>query len=280
MLFWVLLAISVLGFGYAAYMDIKTTEFPDWLPYVIIASAVATRGVFAVLYSDWWILISSVLIGMIFLGSGLLLYHMKQWGDGDGWLFGALGFLYPNTEGMPEIAVSIIPFPITIIFNFFVLSFFYLVAYSIILGLKNRKAVHKFFKELRKDFRSIAVVTMGFASACIIFGIYVYFSLRASMFIISEILLFPVFLISLLVFMRYARFVENNMFKRKIDVKDMKPGDVPVNSKWRVMSERELEKLKKRGGKIWIKEGVRFAPVFIMTVLVTLFYGSLFLLFV
>ena len=121
MLFWVLLTLSVLGFGYAGYKDLRTTEFPDWLPYVIIVSALVIRGVFAYMLVDWSILTSSVIFGGIFLGAGLVLYYTKQWGDGDAWLLGALGFVYPGTAGMPEIAVSFIPLPLMMLFNFFII---------------------------------------------------------------------------------------------------------------------------------------------------------------
>jgi len=70
------------------------------------------------------------------------------------------------------------------------------------------------------------------------------------------------------------------MFKKQIDVKDLRAGDVPVKGKWRVMTEKEVMILKKRGGKIWIKEGIRFAPVFLITMFVSIFYGSLISLFI
>ena len=91
--------------------------------------------------------------------------------------------------------------------------------------------------------------------------------------------MFPILLLTLLVFIRYGRFVEQNLFKKKINVKDLQLGDVPVDSKWKVMTEKELAKMKKKGGSIWIKEGIRFAPVFIITILVSLFYGNLFSIF-
>jgi len=91
--------------------------------------------------------------------------------------------------------------------------------------------------------------------------------------------MFPPLLVAILIFVHYGRFIEKNLFKRKIKVKDLRVGDVPVGDKWRVLTHKEVKELKKKGGEIWIKEGVRFAPVFIITMLVTLFYGNLMLLF-
>lgn len=279
MLFWILLAISVLGFGYAAYKDLKTTEFPDWLPYLIIVTALAARAVFSYLYSDWWILLSSLLFGSVFLGAGLLLYYTKQWGDGDGWLLGALGFVYPDTAGIGGLAVFMMPFPVMMLFNFFLISFLYLVVYSITLGIRNKSALRKFFRELRRDSKSLEIVTGVFTVACVILAVVLYVATPVPFAFVLQLFLFPILLLSLLVFIRYGRFVEQNLFRKKINVKDLKLGDVPVDSKWKVMTEKDLARLKKKGGNIWIKEGVRFAPVFIITVLVTLFYGNLFSLF-
>jgi len=276
MLFWILITISVLGFGYAGYKDLKTTEFPDWLPYGIIVSVLAVRAVFTFIYGDFWILGSSLLIGGLFLAMGLTLYYAKQWGDGDAWLLGAIGFAWPGIAGMSQIPVTMVPFPLTMLLNFFLLSFIYLIVYSVALGFRNRKAVKKFFRDLRGDLYSIKIVTAGFAVACISLATYLYIYTPIPASFIMTLFMFPLFLLGLLIFMRYGRFVENNLFKKEIAVGDVQLGDVPVGSKWKVMTEKELAKLKKKGGKIWIKEGVRFAPVFIITILITVLYGNLF----
>ena len=64
------------------------------------------------------------------------------------------------------------------------------------------------------------------------------------------------------------------IFRRRVDVKDLREGDVPVGEKWRVLGKKEIKALKARGGKIWIKEGVRFAPVFFLTLVLMLAFGN------
>ena len=78
----------------------------------------------------------------------------------------------------------------------------------------------------------------------------------------------------MLLFLQYARAVESDLFRRKIKAKDLRAGDVLITGKWRGITQEEIEKLRKKGGEVWIKEGVRFAPVFVITVLVTVFVGS------
>jgi len=119
MLDFILLAIGIVGFGLAGYWDLKTTEFPDWLPYSMIILALLFRGIFGFIQSDWWILGNSVFVGVVFLSLGLLLYFLRQWGDGDAWLLGALGFLFPTSSFQIN---TFFPFPLTILFNFLLVS--------------------------------------------------------------------------------------------------------------------------------------------------------------
>ena len=48
----ILLAIGVAGFGLAGYWDLKTTEFPDWLPYSLIIASLAVKGGWGFFVSD------------------------------------------------------------------------------------------------------------------------------------------------------------------------------------------------------------------------------------
>jgi prepilin signal peptidase PulO-like enzyme (type II secretory pathway) len=282
---WILLAIGTVGFGLGAYWDLKTTEFPDWLPYCIIISALAVRGAFSYVLGDWWILFSSAIVGLLFLGFGLLLYYSKQWGDGDAWLLGSIGFLFPSYSvfemaAHPFQALGYLPFPVIVLFNFFFLSFCYLVIYSIALGLRHRKISKKFWKELRKDSRNILLMIAGFAALCIAMVSYLNISLGIPLSGMYNLLSLPVIFAAVIVFIRYGRFVEHNLFKKRIPAGKLRVGDVLIGEKWKGLSESEIRKLRRKGGKVWIKEGVRFAPVFIITLYVTLFFGSLLWIFV
>ncbi len=274
----ILLGVSVAGFGLAGYWDLKTTEFPDWLPYVMIALALGIRGVFSFLTGDFSYIIYSIMIGMAFLGFGLLLYWLKQWGDGDAWLLGAMGFLFPDSGGFA--VATLLPFPLTLLFNFFFIAFFYLLVYSVALGLKSPKVSRKFLGELSHARREFCGLVGVFALACVGLMGYVTWQFGMPVWSLMYVLAFPPLLLSVLVFTRYGRFVENNLFKKMIPVSILRVGDVLIKDRWRGLTEEEVRKLKKKGGKVWIKEGIRFAPVFVITVLVTLMWGNLLMLFI
>ncbi len=275
---WILFAIGFVGFSLAGYWDLKTTEFPDWLPYSMIILALLVRGVYSFITKDFSIMTNSIFFGLIFLAFGLVLYFTKQWGDGDAWLMGTFGFLFPDPSGFAF--TSPFPFPVVVFFNFFLIAFVYLMVYSIGLGIKSRETSRQFFKELRGDARGIGTIIVTFTTLSL--GMYTYFFLFYTVpaYVLNYLLFIPPLFILLVLFLRYGRFVEKNLFKKKIPVKDLRVGDVLTSDKWKGLTEQEIKKLKAKGGEVEVKEGVRFAPVFVITLVVTLFYGSLIMVFV
>ncbi|MBU0530046.1 MAG: A24 family peptidase [Candidatus Aenigmatarchaeota archaeon] len=271
---WVLLAIGIVGFGAAAYWDLKTTEFPDWLPYSIIIAALVVRAIFAFSVGDLSIIIDSIVVGVAFLAFGYALYVLKQWGDGDAWLLGSLGFLFPSVIGFTQMFPSSFPFYADQIFNFFLVAFIYLIIYSLGMGLKNPKIWKSFKKDLRKDRTSIVGIIVVFSVLAISITFYLNYMIGIPFQNMYNIFLLPVLFAFLIIFIRYGKHIEQNLFRKEISVKNLRIGDVPMDEKWRVLDKKEIQMLKKKGGKIWIKEGVRLAPVFIISMLVSLFYGN------
>lgn len=277
MLDFILLAIGIVGFGLAGYWDLKTTEFPDWLPYSMIILALLFRGIFGFLENNWWILGDSVFVGVVFLSLGLLLYFLKQWGDGDAWLLGALGFLFPTSSFQIN---TFFPLPLAILFNFLLISLVYLITYSIYLGIKNReinKRYIDFIMKQRNKFIILASVffVVSWGSAILM---YMLFSLEITKLI--QIIILPFILNFILFFSYYAKIVEKDLFKRKIKTSELKEGDVILEGKWRGLTKTEIKQIKKKYKYVWIKEGVRFAPVFIITMLISIIYGDLMFLFI
>jgi len=269
----ILLIVGIAGFGLASYFDLKYTEFPDLLPYGMILAVLIIRVLFSFYSADFNQLFGSIITGLLFLAIGLGIYLSKQWGDGDAWLLGVLGFFLPNN--FFNFQNSILPNYLSLLLNFFLIAFFYIVIYSFAMGF-NKKDVRKlFFKRIKGEARLSVLLSLIFFACYLVFLFYINYSIGipARNFYIH--LSFPFLIVFIVFFLQYAKSVESKLFKKKINVKELKPGDVIIGSRWKGLTEEEIKKIKRRGGTVWIKEGVRFAPVYLITLLVSVLVGGL-----
>lgn len=273
-----LLFVGIAGFAASGYLDLKFTEFPDWLPYLMIIAALSFRGAMSFFKGNLWILGYSVIVGISFLAIGLALYFAKQWGDGDAWLLGALGFLFPETAWFG--VETVMPFPITLLFNFLLVSIVYLIIYSLFLGLKNRKINRKYLDEIISEKTKLSLLILFFFAFSWGFSIYMHFAFYIGVENLIQILLLPFLLTFVILFTYYARVVEKHLFKKKVKTSELREGDVIIDDKWKGLTKREVNKIKRERSYVWIKEGVRFAPVFLFTLLISIFYGDFIILFI
>ena len=162
--------IGVAGFGAAGYLDLKTTEFPDLVPYGMIGSIMALRLAAALFTGNFSGLLSSALSGGLLLGFGLLFYFAKQWGDGDAWLLGVLGFILPN--GFIKLQAAAIPDYILLLLNFFIVSFAYIITYSLGLGVWRPDVRKIFVKKIKEESRVLAALSAVFVAAYYSFVFY------------------------------------------------------------------------------------------------------------
>ncbi|HLD57496.1 MAG TPA: prepilin peptidase [archaeon] len=264
-----LFAIGVIGFGLAGYLDLKKTEFPGWIPYGLIAASVLVFSLDGLITGGFSLLTNSVLYGLVFLAIGLGLYFSRQWGDGDAWLLGALGFALPSRLIFPEQA-SITPFYFALFFNFLVVALVYTIVYSIALGFRDVKTRKRFFSEAEKGLRykivSIIVVAVAFLA------VYFYLS-SISTWTAAYVLLLPPLFAFFVFFTDYTRIMEKHVFRKKVLTKNLRPGDVVLGGKWRGLTKQDIKKIRKKY--VIVKEGIRLAPVFLITFLLTVLFGAL-----
>ncbi len=266
-----LFVFGLVGLGLAGYLDLKTTEFPGWIPYGIIAASLIVLTVDGFVANNFSLLINSVFQGLLFLAIGLVLYFSRQWGDGDAWLLGSLGFLLPTRIIFPT-QTTILPFYLAVFFNFLIVCLIYIVVYSLFVGLKNNKVRKLFFSELKRGYVYKVISVIAFSALCV--GFYFYTIYTTNSFVASYLLALPAIFVLLIVLGDYARLIETHIFRKRVLSKKLKPGDVILDGRWKGLTKEDIKKIRKRY--VIVKEGVRLAPVFLITFLVTVFFGSLF----
>jgi len=272
----IFLVVAFGGSILASISDLKTTEIPDEIPYVMAAVGIVGHLLKSYLVWSYMPILLSVVFGLGFLGFGFVMYFIGQWGGGDAKILSAIGFLLPELSGIGK--SLFFPFPLSFFFNVFMIGAIYMIIYALALSFINRKIWSVFLKDLRANARMIFVFNFSLIIVVLLseFVLARYFDL----FPLIDMIFFGVMIvlasIGIFLLWKFVKVVENVGFKKKIPVSNLRVGDVPLDYKiWEGITEKELKKIKKSRKKyIWIKEGVRFAPAFPLALAFTILVGD------
>jgi len=272
------LAVAFICSSVAGLFDLKTTEIPDEIPYVMIAVGLIFAGVQS--YQQWTYqpLLNSVIAGLGLLGFGFLMYYFGQWGGGDAKILSGVGFLLPTlpasfTPGL------MFPFPLSYLFNVFLVGAGYMILYAIAFAFLNKKIIFEFRRELKASSNFLLVCSTVLFVVFLAINWYLskisQTALTASL-LLKNSLLPLLATITLFLFWKFAKVVENVGFKKKIPISKLRVGDVLLDSKvWEGITEKELKKLKNSGKRsVTIKEGVRFGAAFPLALIFTIYFGD------
>jgi preflagellin peptidase FlaK len=277
------LAIAFIGSSIAAVWDLKTTEVPDEISFVMIAAALLIYGTQSLLAWNYWPFLNSCIVGSIFLGFGFLMYRLGQWGGADMLVLAAIGFLLPTAPSLLGLNL-LFPFPLTYIINVFLVGAVYMLIYAGGIAAMNKKVIKEFKRNMKASAGVILAVSGSLFTTFLMIGLYLSVTLHLGVNIDSIAVnsLVPLSItIALIVIWKFARAVENVGFKKKISVSKLKVGDVLMkNALWKGVTKKELRAIRKKKKHVWIKEGVRFAPAFPLGLLITVLFGDALILFV
>src|SRR3989338_2107453 len=171
------LIIALIGLFVAGAWDLKTTEVPDDVPYIMIAGGIFIWYITALTIGDFTPLFYSLLLGTSKLTIGLIMYKYGAWGGADAWLLGATAFLLPMYGGR----IFIFDF----VFNLLIVGTVYMVLYSVILGFLNPHVGGIFYKDLKGNVKLILLPLI----LALVFAMYD-FRLSGILFMITALLVF------------------------------------------------------------------------------------------
>lgn len=256
---------AIAGSLAAAAFDLKTTEIPDEIPYVMMGVAIVMYVVEAFITGNYSPILQSLFWGLILLGFGFLMYYFGQWGGGDAKLLSAIGFLLPMTPSVLGIKLQF-PFPLSYSFNLFLVGAAYMIVYAVAIALMNRKVIGKFLDDIKENKKVLIYGSALLFSSFMVLNYFLssFFGLAFDMVFVLKNSLFPLAATLLLFALwKFAKAVEEVGFRKKMPISKLKVGDVPVDSKlWEGITEKQLAKIKRSGKRyVVVKEGVRFAEL-------------------
>ncbi|MEM4625758.1 MAG: prepilin peptidase [Candidatus Pacearchaeota archaeon] len=248
------IATALSGTLIAGVWDLLTTEIPDEIPYFMASFGIFLWFIYMLTTGSTIEFLTSLYIGSIFLIYGYVLYKTGHWGGGDGALLASLGYLLPV---IPRIDF----FPLHFFINLYVAGAFWIIIYSLAVGLVFKQARKKILRGLRNNPR--AKLSAAFS---IMFFILSFF---------DKNMLLASLLFLLLLFYDYGKLVERYAFRKRIHASKLKVGDVLASSKiWVGLTEDEIKEIRKKHAVVEIKEGVRFGLAFFIALLFTLIFNG------
>lgn len=130
-------ALSVVAASiYAAYLDVRTTEVPDWVSGVIAGLGVIFYTYLSLNASAASPLLASLSTGSAFFLMGWGMYLAGMWGGADAFLLGAVGFAFPFLPpGIEPFYTAPWPFALSLLMTVFLLGSIYSVSYALYTAL-------------------------------------------------------------------------------------------------------------------------------------------------
>jgi len=274
---WILIIVALVGSAIAGFVDLKTTEIPDEIPYIMMGVGIIAHIIESIVLSSYNPILYSAIAGFGFLLFGFFMYYTGQWGGGDAKLLSALGFLLPTLSSKFS-AKLFFPFSLSLFFNVFFIGAIYMIVYAIVLAFIEKKIWYTFVHELRANSKILVILNVAVFILLIGFGVLAikhFFTISFLDLLKIEI---KIILLSIGLFLvwRFSKTVEEVGFKKKIPVSHLKVGDVLLDSKlWEGLTKEQIKEIKKSGKKyVWIKEGVRFGLAFPLALIFTLLIGD------
>jgi len=261
---WILALVWII---FATVQDLKMREIANWLNFSLIIFALGFRFFYSIFSSGGFGFFYQGLIGLgIFFIIGNLLYYGRLFAGGDAKLMIALGAVLPFSEVFLENLNIFILF----FFIFLFVAALYSLIFSLILALKN-------FKKFRKEFnfqldrrKKIIYPALLLSLLFMLLGLFeiLFFSLGIIIFITPYLYL-------------YAKAVDESSMIQKIKTdklvegdwlyKNLRIGGKSIEAKWEGLKKADIKIIKRKYKTVLIRQGIPFAPVFLITFLVLIY---------
>lgn len=257
-----LFGLALIWIIFAVVQDLKTTEISNWLNFSLILFALGFRFFYSFFeLSNFDFFYQGVYGFLIFFALGNLFYYSKMFAGGDARLMYALGAILPVSNSF---FVNLRYF-LYFIFVFLLVGALYGIFVVIYFGIKNRFRLKKEFVRQFKKRKILTIIVTFFSVLFLLFSFYN-----------SAFVYFAVFVFVLPYFYLYVKAVDKVCMVRKISTSrlmlgdwlydDVKIGRKKIKATWDGLDEGDIKILQKKKY-VWIRAGVQFAPVFLISFL-------------
>ncbi|RLG14252.1 MAG: hypothetical protein DRN66_02515 [Candidatus Nanohalarchaeota archaeon] len=274
-LFLLFASVALIGSALGSYYDLKTSEIPDKVPIGISLMGLILYILDFFINKNTFPFVSIISVCGFFLVCGYVLFWLAQWGEADVLILVSLGVLLPYLFSIPNNFHSAMMFAGVFMGISFAVGGIYSVVFSIIIMVKNKKT-NAFAKYILKEKNQLHSIFCFLILGTVL---YIYACLKQMHYLellTVELLVFIPFFYMLI---KFAKFADEFVYRKKIKTTELVEGDViaqkikelKINGKrYEGIVEEDVKKIKKILKYVYVKDGVRYAPVFFLTILLFL----------
>jgi len=157
--------ICIVLLAAASWTDLKTHEVPDWINYSGIFAGLGLRLIWSLYSFDWSFILEGIAGFGAFLGVGVVLFYLGQWGGGDSKLLMALGALLGLKLSFTHITVLFLA-------NLVIVGGAYGFAWSVGLALLNYKKFKIRFRKKLDSFKRLRLIIVLFSVFLIVLAFF------------------------------------------------------------------------------------------------------------
>jgi Flp pilus assembly protein protease CpaA len=259
--YYFLFGLALIWIVFATIQDLKKREVANWLNFSLIAFALAYRGFYASLHTDWSFFFYGLFGFAVFFVLAYAFYYGRVFAGGDAKLLMGIGAVLPF-ESYSGLLFNSLFF----LFLLFFLGAIYSLVFSVYLISRNKGGFLDNFKRNSKE--NILLFILAILASLILF----FFSSR---FIYWPLIALLLLLLPLLY--SYLKAIEsacmiNLVSPSKLTEGDWLERDIKIGGKWihksvHGLSFEEIKLLRKYKKKVWIKDGIPFVPAFLFAFL-------------
>lgn len=266
MLDLILILTGLIGLIIATIVDIKKREVPDWINYNLIAVGLSLKLMQSIATASYYIIAYALASLAIMFIIANIFYHTKQWGGGDAKLLMAFGALYA-----PPFLGTKYPFLLILFISIFIAGAIYGIIYTTFLIFKNKSKFKQEFRIISKKLKLIKLIIASLTAISIII----------SFFTTNYLIKFAIplaFILALLYTYLWIilKSVEHCHMYKRISPEKLTEGDwiardiyhkdkLIYSRKSPGIEKKDIKKLIKYDIKsVLIKEGIPFAPAFLL----------------
>jgi preflagellin peptidase FlaK len=150
------IAITLITVAIASYFDLKQGIIPNKLTFSLLIFGIAINSLFSILYNNSSYVFNSIILVIFTFIITYILWKIKLWAGGDVKLLTAIASCIPIQPNLLEFQflnfqfplTALYPFPLTMIFNSILISFPFLIIFSLLSSYKNyfKKNIPKYKK--------------------------------------------------------------------------------------------------------------------------------------